>query len=211
MLTVSCNFLSTCILQKCRFCQNESCQNKHSLNIFPKTILLLLWQQPLFSPSVSVSNRSSQAGLLERGHGERKDWCSQLQQVLGWGWGWPDAITDWPRGEKVSQLLQTHRLSQPQVQGPWLPFMLAWTARCTPPLGKKGTTEHPLQMTFPTPTTRELADWCLVLSQDFFSEEWLFSWKEKGNRFFSVFQCLHLDQCAPEIVLVYRNLCLLPI
>lgn len=111
MLTVSYNFSFTCILQKCHFCQNESCQNKHSLNIFPKTILLLLWQQPLFSPSVSVSNRSSQAGLIERGHGERKDWCSQLQQVLGWGWGWPDAITDWPRGEKASQLLQTQTFS----------------------------------------------------------------------------------------------------
>lgn len=81
----------------------------------------------------------------------------------------------------------------------------------TPLIGKKETTEHPLQITFPTLTTRESADWCLVLSQDFFSEEWLFSWKEKSNHFFPVFQCLHLDQCAPEIVLLYKNLCLLPI
>lgn len=96
MLTTSCNFSSSYILQKCHFCQNQSFKNKHSLSVFLKNAFVALATAP-FSPFVPTSRRSR---AEKRGAGG-KGWCSKLYQVLGWGWGCPDAITYWPTGHKA--------------------------------------------------------------------------------------------------------------
>lgn len=57
MLTVSRNFSSSCILQKCYFCQNESFKSKHRLSVFPKNAFVVL-ATASFSPFVPTSHRS---------------------------------------------------------------------------------------------------------------------------------------------------------
>lgn len=157
-------------------------------------ILSLLWQQSPFSPFVSMSNGSR---VERRVVGRAETDAHSCSKSLA-GAGADQMLLE--TGQEYRKQASCFRHPggnslKPQIQGPWLPLMLAWTAWWRPLLLEK----EPSKMCPSSPPQHEGASWPAFIPsfQWFLLRGVLLGWEVKRIHF-PVFQFLALDQWPPR-------------